>query len=62
MKKNAFLADAQPADRRSLTPLEYALISCILFAVVFLGFAEVADSLSNEFSNLGNSISTVAGS
>jgi hypothetical protein len=57
MKRSRFSADARPVDRRSLTPLEYALISCMLFGVVFLGFAEMANCLAAEFSNIGNSLS-----
>jgi Flp pilus assembly pilin Flp len=57
MKKRDLSPDAPLIDRRCITPLEYTLISCMLFAAVFLGFAEIANSLANEFSNIGNTLS-----
>jgi Flp pilus assembly pilin Flp len=43
-------------DRRGLTALEYGLIGSVLFAVIFAGFAMLANDLSSEFSNIGNSL------
>jgi Flp pilus assembly pilin Flp len=61
MKKRDFSADAPPIDRRSLTPVEYGLLSCMLMAVVFLGFAEMANCLAAEFSNIGNTLAGASG-
>jgi Flp pilus assembly pilin Flp len=61
MKKRDLSPDVPLIDRRSLTPLEYALISGMLFGIVFLGFAEIADGLAAQFSNIGNSLSGAAG-
>ncbi len=44
------------ADRRALTALEYGLIGSIIFAAIFAGFLELANDLSNQFTNIGISL------
>ena len=43
-------------DRRALTALEYGLIGSIIFAAIFAGFLQMANSLSHQFSNVGGSL------
>lgn len=44
------------ADRRGVTALEYGLIAGVIVATIAVGFALLANDLSNQFSNIGNSI------
>jgi Flp pilus assembly pilin Flp len=43
-------------DRRGLTALEYGLIGSTIFGVIYLGFVNMASSLSHTFSNVGTSL------
>jgi Flp pilus assembly pilin Flp len=44
------------ADRRAVTALEYGLIAGVIVATIAVGFALLANDLSQEFANIGNSI------
>jgi Flp pilus assembly pilin Flp len=44
------------ANRRAVTALEYGLIGGVIVAVIFLGFKGLANSLSNKFVSIGNSL------
>jgi pilus assembly protein Flp/PilA len=43
-------------DRRAVTALEYGLIAGVIVAVIMLGFAGLANSLSTKFVNVGKSL------
>jgi len=43
-------------DRRAVTALEYGLIAGVIVATIAVGFALLANDLSQEFANIGNSI------
>jgi pilus assembly protein Flp/PilA len=43
-------------DRRGVTALEYGLIAGVIVATIAVGFALLANDLSSQFSNIGNSI------
>ena len=58
MKRSKFVSHRLFSDRRGLTALEYGLIGSVLFAVVMAGFAEMADTLSNEFTNIGGTLAS----
>jgi Flp pilus assembly pilin Flp len=47
---------ALKADRRAVTALEYGLIAGVIVATVAVGFATMADALSNQFSTIGDSL------
>jgi Flp pilus assembly pilin Flp len=44
------------ADRRAVTALEYGLIAGVIVATIAVGFALLADDLSQEFQNIGASV------
>jgi Flp pilus assembly pilin Flp len=44
------------ADRRAVTALEYGLIAGVIVATIAVGFALLANDLSQQFSNIGNSL------
>lgn len=44
------------ADRRAVTALEYGLIAGVIVATIAVGFALLANDLSQEFENIGNSL------
>jgi pilus assembly protein Flp/PilA len=44
------------ADRRGVTALEYGLIAGVIVATIAVGFSILANDLSQEFSNIGNSV------
>lgn len=44
------------ADRRAVTALEYGLIAGVIVATIAVGFALLANDLSQEFQNIGTSI------
>ena len=44
------------ADRRAVTALEYGLIAGVIVATIAVGFALLANDLSQEFSDIGNSL------
>jgi Flp pilus assembly pilin Flp len=44
------------ADRRAVTALEYGLIAGVIVATIAVGFALLANDLSQQFANIGNSI------
>ena len=44
------------ADRRAVTALEYGLIAGVIVATIAVGFALLANDLSQQFENIGNSI------
>lgn len=43
-------------DRRAVTALEYGLIAGVIVGVIAVGFSILADDLSNEFDNIGESL------
>jgi pilus assembly protein Flp/PilA len=43
-------------DRRAVTALEYGLIAGVIVATITVGFTLLANSLSQQFANIGNSI------
>jgi Flp pilus assembly pilin Flp len=43
-------------DRRAVTALEYGLIAGVIVATIAVGFALLANDLSQQFENIGNSI------
>ena len=43
-------------DRRGVTALEYGLIASIILSAILMGFTELANGLSNQFSNIGDSL------
>jgi Flp pilus assembly pilin Flp len=43
-------------DRRAVTALEYGLIAGVIVATIAVGFSLLANDLSQEFSNIGNSV------
>lgn len=46
------------ADRRAVTALEYGLIASVIVATIAIGFALLANDLSQQFENIGNSVTT----
>jgi pilus assembly protein Flp/PilA len=46
------------ADRRAVTALEYGLIAGVIVATITVGFSLLANSLSQQFGNIGNSITS----
>jgi Flp pilus assembly pilin Flp len=44
------------ADRRAVTALEYGLIAGVIVATIAVGFAILANDLSQEFQNIGGSL------
>jgi pilus assembly protein Flp/PilA len=44
------------ADRRAVTALEYGLIAGVIVATIAVGFALLANDLSQQFENIGNSV------
>ncbi len=44
------------AARRGVTALEYGLIAGVIVATIAVGFALLANDLSQEFQNIGNSV------
>jgi Flp pilus assembly pilin Flp len=47
-------------DQRAVTALEYGLIAGVIVATIAVGFALLANDLSQQFSNIGNSIANPA--
>lgn len=47
---------ALKADRRAVTALEYGLIAGVIVAVIILGFTSLADALSSQFNDVGDSL------
>ena len=47
------------ADRRAVTALEYGLIAGVIVATIAVGFALLANDLSSQFSNIGNSVAAI---
>jgi pilus assembly protein Flp/PilA len=45
-------------DRRAVTALEYGLIAGVIVATITVGFSLLANSLSQQFGNIGNSITS----
>jgi Flp pilus assembly pilin Flp len=43
-------------DRQAVTALEYGLIAGVIVATIAVGFSLLADSLSQQFSNIGDSL------
>jgi Flp pilus assembly pilin Flp len=43
-------------DRQGVTALEYGLIAGVIVATIAVGFALLANDLSQQFSNIGNSL------
>ncbi len=43
-------------DRRAVTALEYGLIAGVIVATIAVGFALLANDLSTEFVNIGDSL------
>jgi Flp pilus assembly pilin Flp len=44
------------ADRRGVTALEYGLIAGVIVATIAVGFSLLANDLSQQFQDLGNSV------
>lgn len=44
------------ADRRAVTALEYGLIAGVIVATIAVGFSLLANDLSQQFANIGNSL------
>jgi Flp pilus assembly pilin Flp len=47
---------ALKADRRAVTALEYGLIAGVIVATIAIGFASLANALSNQFVSIGGSL------
>jgi pilus assembly protein Flp/PilA len=43
-------------DRRAVTALEYGLIAGVIVASIMVGFSVLANSLSESFSTIGDSL------
>jgi Flp pilus assembly pilin Flp len=43
-------------DRRGVTALEYGLIAGVIVATIMVGFSLLANDLSQQFENIGNSV------
>jgi Flp pilus assembly pilin Flp len=43
-------------DRRAVTALEYGLIAGVIVATIAVGFALLANDLSQQFENIGSSV------
>jgi Flp pilus assembly pilin Flp len=43
-------------DRRGVTALEYGLLAGVIVAVIALGFTNLADALSSEFTTIGSGL------
>lgn len=43
-------------DRRGVTALEYGLIAGVIVATIAVGFSLLANDLSQQFQDLGNSV------
>jgi Flp pilus assembly pilin Flp len=43
-------------DRRAVTALEYGLIAGMIVATIAVGFASMANALSNQFTTIGGSL------
>jgi Flp pilus assembly pilin Flp len=43
-------------DRRAVTALEYGLIAGVIVATIAVGFSLLASDLSQEFENIGTSV------
>ena len=54
MKKRDTLKNSALNGGRGLPSRSYSLLSYMLFAEDFGGFAKMADSAANQFSNIGN--------
>ena len=44
------------SDRRAVTALEYGLIAGVIVATIAVGFSLLANDLSQQFSDIGNSV------
>jgi Flp pilus assembly pilin Flp len=44
------------AERRAVTALEYGLIAGVIVATIMVGFGLLANDLSQEFANIGTSV------
>lgn len=44
------------SDHRGVTALEYGLIAGVIVATIAVGFALLANDLSQQFQNIGNSV------
>jgi len=44
------------ADRRAVTALEYGLIAGLIVVTIAVGFAGLANALSNQFMAIGSSL------
>ena len=49
------------ADRRAVTALEYGLIAGVIVATIAVGFALLANDLSQQFENIGASVTGSGG-
>jgi pilus assembly protein Flp/PilA len=43
-------------DRRAVTALEYGLIAGVVVATIMVGFSLLANDLSQQFENIGNTL------
>ena len=44
------------SDRRAVTALEYGLIAGVIVATIAVGFSLLANDLSQQFQNIGTSV------
>lgn len=44
------------SDRRAVTALEYGLIAGVIVATIMVGFGLLANNLSQQFENIGSSV------
>ena len=44
------------SDKRAVTALEYGLIAGVIVATIAVGFSLLANDLSQQFSDIGNSV------
>jgi pilus assembly protein Flp/PilA len=44
------------SDNRAVTALEYGLIAGVIVATIAVGFSLLANDLSQQFSDIGNSV------
>ena len=56
MSRLIALCRAIKANRRAVSALEYGLLAGIIVATIAVGFAGLANALSNQFSAIGGSL------
>ena len=56
MRQYSLLLPNLRKDRRAVTALEYGLIAGVIVATIMVGFSLLANDLSQQFQNIGNSV------